>query len=199
MVRNPGGAPFQGTDKQLLDEIQKGSFQFFWNETNPQTGQVKDRAFLNGKDTRKLASICATGFGLTSLRIGDARGYAAHGEILERVRVTLAIPGESNAHGSRLLLALRGYGQPAAVGKVRAFFDRYFPAAMRNFDGARVFSGGGPTFSMGWMPDSGFLGKVRRPKIRCRDEKNERTETSVKEKLPTSWGEWRLVGSFLWA
>jgi hypothetical protein len=58
---------------------------------------------------------------------------------------------------------------------------------------------GGPTFSMGWMPDSGFLGKVRRPKIRCRDEKNERTETSVKEKLPTSWGEWRLVGSFLWA
>jgi hypothetical protein len=41
---------------------------------------------------------------------------------------------------------------------------------------------GGPTFS-----------------IRCRDEKNERTETSVKEKLPTSWGEWRLVGSFLWA
>jgi len=49
------------------------------------------------------------------------------------------------------------------------------------------------------LPDSGFLGKVRRPKIRCRDEKNERTETSVKEKLPTSWGEWRLVGSFLWA
>jgi len=40
VVRNPGGAPFQGTDKQLLDEIQKGSFQFFWNETNPQTGQV---------------------------------------------------------------------------------------------------------------------------------------------------------------
>ena len=89
VVQNPRGAPFQGTDKQLLDEIQKGSFQFFWNETNPQTGQVKDRAFLNGKDTRKLASICATGFGLTSLRIGDARGYAAHGEILERVRVRL--------------------------------------------------------------------------------------------------------------
>jgi len=89
VVRNPGGAPFQGPGKQLLDEIQKGSFQFFWNETNPQTGQVKDRAFLNGKDTRKLASICATGFGLTSLRIGDARGYAAHGEILERVRVRL--------------------------------------------------------------------------------------------------------------
>jgi hypothetical protein len=62
----------QGTDKQLLDEIQKVSFQFFWGETNPLTGQVKDRAFLNGKDTRKMASIAATGFGRTSLCIGDA-------------------------------------------------------------------------------------------------------------------------------
>ena len=35
-----------------------------------------------------MASIAATGFGLTSLCIGDARGYAPHGEILERVRVT---------------------------------------------------------------------------------------------------------------
>jgi hypothetical protein len=87
--QNPGGPPFQGSDEQLLDEIQKGSFQFFWNETNPNTGQVKDRAFLNGKDTRKMSSIAATGFGLTALCIGDARGYGAHGDIQERVRVTL--------------------------------------------------------------------------------------------------------------
>jgi hypothetical protein len=59
VAQNPGGAPFQGTDEQLPDEIQKGGFQFFWNETNPQTGQVKDRAFLNGKDTRKMSSSIA--------------------------------------------------------------------------------------------------------------------------------------------
>jgi hypothetical protein len=141
VAQNPGGAPFQWTDKQLLDEIQKGSFEFFWNETNPQTAQVKDRAFLNGKDTRKMASIAATGFGLTSLCIGDARGYAAHGEILERVRV--AIAGKSDAHGAWFLLALRGYGQRAARGKVRTVFHGYFPAALRNLDGARVFSGRG--------------------------------------------------------
>lgn len=90
VVQNPGGAPLQGTGKQLLDEIQKGSFEFFWNETNPQIGQVKDRAFLNGKDTRKMASIAATGFGLPSLCIGDAR-LCGHGEILEGVRVTLRL------------------------------------------------------------------------------------------------------------
>ena len=49
--QNPGGTPFQGTDTQLLDDLQLGSFQFFWNEANPATGQVKDRAFLNGNDT----------------------------------------------------------------------------------------------------------------------------------------------------
>jgi hypothetical protein len=35
----------------LLDELQRGSFEFFWNETNPATEQVKDRALLNGKPT----------------------------------------------------------------------------------------------------------------------------------------------------
>ena len=58
--QNSGGTPFQGTDTQLLDDLQKAAFQFFWNETNPATGQVKDRAFLNGNDTRTLSSIAAT-------------------------------------------------------------------------------------------------------------------------------------------
>src|ERR1700692_2806285 len=67
--------PYAGTDDQLLDEIQRGSFQFFWNETNPKTGQVKDRALLNGNDKRTMSSIAATGFGLTGLCIGNAREY----------------------------------------------------------------------------------------------------------------------------
>ena len=71
----PGSTPFQGTDDQLLDEMQRASFEFFWNETNPSTGQVKDRAYLNGNDTRTMSSIAATGFGLSALCIGDARGY----------------------------------------------------------------------------------------------------------------------------
>src|SRR5271165_4942530 len=85
----PVGQPYQGTDDQLLDEIQKATFQFFWNETNPNTGQIRDRAFLKGGDTRTIASIAATGFGLSSLCIGDARGFEDQQKIAERVRVTL--------------------------------------------------------------------------------------------------------------
>src|SRR4029077_7219078 len=66
----PGGAPYQGSDEKLLDEIQRLAFDFFWNEASSKTGQVKDRALANGNDSRAMSSIAATGFGLTSLCIG---------------------------------------------------------------------------------------------------------------------------------
>ncbi|HEV7967811.1 MAG TPA: hypothetical protein VGP19_09585, partial [Candidatus Acidoferrales bacterium] len=95
------GTPFQGTDTQLLDDLQRASFQFFWNETNPATGQMKDRAFLNGNDTRTMSSIAATGFGLTALCIGDSRGYAKTSDIVTRVRNTLQFLYQQmpNVHG----------------------------------------------------------------------------------------------------
>src|ERR1700683_1002213 len=71
----PAGTPYQGTDEKLLDEIQRTTFDFFWYEASSKTGQVKDRALANGSDTRAMSSIAATGFGLTSLCIGDHRGF----------------------------------------------------------------------------------------------------------------------------
>jgi hypothetical protein len=38
------GISYEGTDEELLDEIQRASFRFFWNETDQRTGQIKDRA-----------------------------------------------------------------------------------------------------------------------------------------------------------
>src|SRR5215469_13567856 len=83
----PNGAPFEGTDEQLLDEIERASFDFFWNEASSKTGQVKDRALANGNDSRMMSSIAATGFGLTGLCIGDRRGYRKTSDILERIRI----------------------------------------------------------------------------------------------------------------
>src|SRR5580693_2418928 len=87
--REPAGTPYQGTDDKLLDEIQRTSFDFFWFEASPKTGQVKDRALANGHDTRAMSSIAATGFGLTALCIGDHRGFGPTADILARVRNTL--------------------------------------------------------------------------------------------------------------
>ena len=68
-VRPSNLSPYQGTDDQLLDEIQRASFDFFWTETSPATGQVKDRAVAKGADSRLMSSIAATGFGLSGLCI----------------------------------------------------------------------------------------------------------------------------------
>src|ERR1041384_3488230 len=97
----PNGAPFEGTDEQLLEEIQRSSFDFFWNEASSKTGQVKDRALANGNDSRMMSSIAATGFGLTSLCIGHHRGYRKSEEILARVRNTLRFIANDlhNEHG----------------------------------------------------------------------------------------------------
>src|SRR5258706_2136384 len=63
----PKRNPYRGSDDQLLDEIERAAFDFFWNEASSTTGQVRDRALLNGtgNDHRRVASIAATGFGLT--------------------------------------------------------------------------------------------------------------------------------------
>jgi len=62
------------TDDQFLDEIERAAFLYFWEQASPTTGQVKDRALAGGNDSRTVASIAATGFGLTALCIADQRG-----------------------------------------------------------------------------------------------------------------------------
>src|SRR4051812_17156420 len=80
-------------DDKFLDDVERASFEFYWQEANPSTGQVKDRALLNGNDSgndsRPMSSIASTGFGLTALCIADQRGYRKRNEILDRVRTTL--------------------------------------------------------------------------------------------------------------
>ena len=70
----PTPNPYAGSNDALLDEIERTAFEFFWNEAGT-SGQVKDRAQAQGKDTHTVASIAATGFGLSGLCIAEARGY----------------------------------------------------------------------------------------------------------------------------
>jgi hypothetical protein len=85
----PPGDGYAGTDDQLLEELEKTAFLFFWEQADRTTGQVKDRAFAAGNDTRKISSVAATGFGLTALCIGDQRGYQPRAAIVSRVQATL--------------------------------------------------------------------------------------------------------------
>ena len=76
-------------DDQLLEEVVKANFLYFWEQANPQTGLVKDRCNVRGNDTTTAASIAATGFGLTALCIGDQRGYVQQLDARNRALNTL--------------------------------------------------------------------------------------------------------------
>ena len=76
-------------DDAFLEELEKANFQFFWEQADPQTGLVKDRCTVRAQDNNTVASIAATGFGLTALCIGQERGYVSLYDARERVRVTL--------------------------------------------------------------------------------------------------------------
>jgi len=173
------GAAYEGTDEQLLDEIQRAIFDFFWNEASPNTGQVKDRATASGNDTHTMSSIAATGFGLASLCIGDRRGYRTSPETLDRVRKTLRFLANTlpNEHGfffhfvhmetgqrwercelssidtSILLCGVLTARQYFADQEVKDLATRIYERVDWHW-----MLNGGSTFSMGWHPESGFLG-----------------------------------------
>jgi hypothetical protein len=65
-------------DNQFLLEVAQASFQFFWDEANPENGLVRDRANIRSDaKTNTVASIAAAGFGLTALCIGQQNGWVS--------------------------------------------------------------------------------------------------------------------------
>jgi hypothetical protein len=89
---------FSSADEMLLEEIEKASFLFFWEQVNPSFGLVKDRSQRNGPDPRQVASIAATGFGLSALCIADRRGWMPSQKLKERVRSTLRFFAQRAQH-----------------------------------------------------------------------------------------------------
>lgn len=68
----------------LFDDIERRTFDFFWETTNATTGLVPDRY-----PTPSFSSIAAIGFGLTAYPVGVERGYVTRAEARERVLTTL--------------------------------------------------------------------------------------------------------------
>ena len=75
---------FSSNETAFIDTLQARTFDYFWQECNPQTGLAPDRA-----PRESFASISATGFALTCYPIGVERGYVSREAAAERVLRTL--------------------------------------------------------------------------------------------------------------
>ncbi len=68
----------------FLDDVQKRTFRWFWENTDAATGLVPDRA-----PQPPFSSIAAIGFGLTAYGVGAERGYVSRPAAAERTLATL--------------------------------------------------------------------------------------------------------------
>jgi hypothetical protein len=102
-------APTATSDAALLDDVERRSFQFFWDLADPHTQLVPDRA-----PTPSFSSIAAVGFGLTAYGVGAERGYVPRAEAAARTLATL-----------RSLLAMRQGPEPRGVSGYKGFFYHF--------------------------------------------------------------------------
>jgi hypothetical protein len=80
-------------DEVFLNDLQQRLFRYFWEQADPTTGIVPDRARTDGsaldENHRNVGSIAATGFGLSSLCIASERRWIESPLAIERTRNTL--------------------------------------------------------------------------------------------------------------
>ena len=168
-------------DDVFLDDLERQACLYFWEQGSPASGQILDRArndLTGGRDRRRMASIAATGFGLTAHTIADRCGYIPHAEIVERVRTTLnwhlnSMPEvhgffyhftdiETGKRWARCelssidtaillcgILTARAWFEDAQIQSLaQQIYERVDWPWMQN---------GGEAFAMGWHPESGFI------------------------------------------
>jgi hypothetical protein len=177
---------FTPKEDVFLEEIESTTFQFFWDSADPNTGLVKDRSLAKQQDARNVASIAATGFGLTALCIAAQRGWQPRNAILERVLTTLRFVAEKlpNEHGFFYHFLKMDTGERIFKSEVstidtaiflcgaltcRGYFTNLEISQLVSTIYDRVdwpwFMKGGPsddpssklTLSMGWTPERGYI------------------------------------------
>ena len=112
----------------FLEDLERKTFEWFWDTTNASNGLVPDRwPDIN------FSSIAAIGFGLTAYGVGAERGYVTREQARDRTLTTLRFlwnaPQTTRTEGrhrlSRLLLSLPGHGEGAPLPDGRAVRDRH--------------------------------------------------------------------------
>ena len=88
------GTGLRKIDVDLLDDISRRSFHYFWEQASPRTGLVFDRAISLGPPEEStnhthVASIAATGFGLAAVCIAQDHRWIGREAARERVLNTM--------------------------------------------------------------------------------------------------------------
>jgi hypothetical protein len=166
-------------DDLFLDELSQACFGYFIEGAHPESGQVLDRRrHSDSRETRRVASIAATGFGLTALCIADSRRWRPREALEEQVVRTLRHLRQSMPHDHGFFYHFHDWRTSerlwqcelssidttlllCGVLTCRAHFKNGEIRRLATEVYERVewswMLNGGQTFSMGWTPERGFL------------------------------------------
>src|SRR5580704_12515472 len=90
---SPSVSTMSAQDRAFLEDMEHRGVLYFWEQTDPATGLVLDRADVAGGQakgpSRNIASLAATGFGLTAICIGVQHGWIPRDQAAARIRTTL--------------------------------------------------------------------------------------------------------------
>ncbi|MFN8376628.1 MAG: glucoamylase family protein [Anaerolineae bacterium] len=161
-------------DTAFVDAVARQTFDFFWQEANPDNGLIKDRSTPDS-----VASIAAVGFGLAAIPIGIDRGWVGYDEGYQRVLTTLqtfingGVEGEhgffyhfinmqtgerewnselSSIDTALLLAGAVVAGQYFADTEVQTLADQLYANVEWDW-----MQNGGDMVRMGWTPEDGFI------------------------------------------
>lgn len=167
-------------DAELLEDVSRRAFRYFWEQADPKTGLVADRAGTDGASRGGVASVAATGFGLGALCVGAERGWISPGKARARAKLTLSflLKSAPQERGFFYHFLDRTTGARAWKSEVSTIDTALLLAgaltAKRCFEGdpeigpladalyERVdfpwmMKGDPALLSMGWKPESGFI------------------------------------------
>ncbi len=88
----------------FLDTLQHRTFLFFWEESNPENGLVKDRSTATSP-----ASIAAVGFGLAAWGVGARRGWITRDEAATRTLNALHFFLDAPQNADAVATGYRGF------------------------------------------------------------------------------------------
>lgn len=174
------------TDREFLDDLERRAVQYFTEHADSRTGLVLDRTrtdgttYQPGSNNYNVASIAATGFGLTALCIGAERGWIERREAGRRIRLTLRFFATEAAHNHGWFLhwmdattgARRWNSETSSIDTAlllagvltaRGYFredreiQRLATLIYERVDFQWMLGGHSSILSHGWRPETGFL------------------------------------------
>lgn len=164
------------SDEEFLDLLQKKAFLYFWLETDPETGLVKDKADNFLDDTSTVATIAGVGFALSAYVVAAERGWLPKEKLYERTLKTLEFFKDKmeNVRGfyyhfidmktgkrvwqselSSIDTALFLAGALTAGEYFRGKIKKIAEELYRRVDWNWMLADG-DTLAMGWYPEKGF-------------------------------------------